>query len=154
MFKVIRQVVIIITFILLTVFSAVYFQDGKSEKTTEENLALTSGVIKVAGFGASVLNSLTNIANPKSLNSTAVVAGNYDSELQLSSGVQNSFNRLIPQKAGDSMTNSVYSEKSEFREFMSSYVRRVPAIYLDTKIYSNAAMNFWSALSFSSKVRD
>lgn len=143
MFRAIKQVVIIVSFLLLTVFSFIYFPANGQEVVKGEETVFTNSVLKIAQVGGNFLNFLASMTSPSNsgLESLAVV----DLENFSSNDVDD-----ISQNRPDTEINIVaHSEKSEFKEFLNNFLYKIPIIYFDSKIYANSFRNFWSAFQFS-----
>lgn len=152
MFRVIKQVAVIVAFLLLTIFSFVYYQDGVQEKTTEEETVFVNAVVKIVTGGAGILNSILSLTDAPSSKSTPLTQVDYIQEIDSASQFVDKLGEL-PQKDFKLFgPNDNYSEKSEFKAFLNDFIRNIPVIYLDTKIYSNAVKNFWSALQFNNSM--
>lgn len=143
MFRALKQFAVVVIFLLLAVFSALYFQEdreGAAEQTKNETSSwLINSVKNVGQLFSSVADfSLTvqpevNFSENDQFTSWEEVA-DYD------------FNNSEVFTEGRVLVTGLNqtAEKSEFSQFFNDFFKEMPARYLDAKIYSNAWRNFKS----------
>lgn len=152
MFRAFKQIVILIVFLVLTVFSSFYFQENENTDKVEENSELVGGIIKLVKGGGHLLEGLANFGSavkPKADIEHPIVL-NEDKFLNSNLEINNIKNDFL-ENIDDINTQT---EKTEFQEFLNNFIRQTPKIYFDAKIYSNAWRNLWSAFNFSENWRN
>lgn len=138
MFRALKQIAVLIIFLMLTIFSSVYFQDEKNTEESGQHGVVVDWIVKtVKGSGKTLVNisSLVNLANP-------------------SIGLEDSINvKDMKTEGADNFLSEKtkleekYLEKTEFNQFLADFLYKVPAIYFDAKIYSNSWRNLWSSVT-------
>ncbi|MCF7860239.1 hypothetical protein K9M09_01295 [Patescibacteria group bacterium] len=143
MFKTISQIIILIVFLFLTIFVAVWFDDtgGKDEPAdSRQSLTWLSESAKITG-------SVITVFLPHTENKKTDSGGPEDTYNEISESP--SLIEDVPSmydNVSDSASNFINNpgEDNEFREFVSDIVQKTPEYYLDMKMYNNAWKNFWS----------
>jgi hypothetical protein len=143
MFRALKQFVILVAFLLLSVFAALYFQEDREgvAQQTENDTAiwLINAVKKTGGILSSVAN-LSLAINPKLDFSENEQFDNWEEVGSYD------FNNSEALAEGKVLMEgfSQKAEQSEFREFFNDFLSNIPTLYLDAKIYSNAWRNIRS----------
>ena len=141
MFRAIKQITVLIIFLMLTVFASLYFQDAQVESSTESEAQAIWLIKAVKGAGSllSDLAHLAYLANPSSeINSVRAV----QSEVEQNLNFDTDFSAT---KAVEALETEVsFNNDLEFNAFLKDFVRKLPALYFDAKIYSDSWQNFWS----------
>lgn len=143
MFKALKQIVIIVLFLLLSVFASLYFQEDRENiDQPKENSAATwlINAVKKTGGIFSSLAEISFVMNPKldfSANenfSNWQELGSYDFKNSEILAEGEALTELLEQK----------TERSEFRQFLNDFLKNIPDLYFNSKVYSNAWRNFKS----------
>lgn len=137
----------LILFLFLTIFAAVWFEDTGGEEQSADNKPASVRWLVVAGQQTwSVLDSLLRLSEPNNYNDPNLVVD--QSQLDLDMGAITSALPLISPNQTEDLSSladtALTSDNSGFGEFLNSFLDRAPALYLDTKIYSNGWRNFAS----------
>lgn len=154
MFRAIKQVAVIVSFLLLTIFSFVYYQDGASEKSKKEETVFVNWIIGAVTSSGNILSSIASLTDASGSKSTSLAQLDYIQEIDSASQFVDKLGNLPQKKLKLLDFDSNYSEKSEFNEFTNNFIRNLPIIYLDTKIYSDVVKNFLSVFQFQNKIED
>ena len=147
MFRAFKQIIILIVFLVLTVFSSFYFQENENTTKTEENSELVGGIIKLVKGGGKLLEGLANFGNAIKPNTDIEhsITLNENKFINNNLEINNINNNFL-----EDIDNVDYqTEKTEFREFLNNFIRQTPKIYFDTKIYSNVWENLWPVFDFT-----
>ncbi len=127
--RAILQIVILVIFLFLTVFAAVWFDDTKGEESAQADKAksmqwLADSFSKTGHIIDSLLGAPAD--NKATMESTETESMNPDRWLDA-------------YQASDQI-----EAPSEFKGFLNNLFSKAPSFYLDTKIYSNGWRNVWS----------
>lgn len=141
MFRAIKQITILIIFLMLTVFASLYFQDNTVEANSESKMQATWLIKAIEGAG-SLLSDLAHLAylvNPNSeINSVSAVQSKVEQNLNFDTDFSTT-------KAVEALETEVsFNSDLEFNAFLKDFLRKLPTLYLDAKIYSDSWQNFWS----------
>jgi hypothetical protein len=143
MFRALRQFAIIIIFLLLSVFAALYFQEDRgyqSMQAENESAAWLVKVVKKGGSFLSAIASLSLASRPKQDIAENEQFANWQ-EVEIYD-----FNNSEALTEGKILMEgfSQKAEQSEFRQFFDDFLKNAPSLYLNTKVYSNAWRNIRS----------
>ena len=141
MFRAIKQITILIIFLMLTVFASLYFQDNKVEANSESKKQATWLITAVEGAG-SLLRDLAHLAylvNPNSeINSVSAVQSKVEQNLNFETDFS------VSEVAQGLEAEISLHHDVQFNAFLKDFLRKLPTLYLDAKIYSDSWQNFWS----------
>ncbi len=145
--RIFSQVIILILFLFLTIFAAVWFEDTGGEERDADNKRASVRWLVVAGQNTwSLIDALLKLSEPTDYNDPDLLSDQPYSGSDIASIVQSMSPTASSQN--DNLSSladtALASENSDFREFLNSFFDRAPALYLDTKIYSNGWRNFAS----------
>lgn len=127
--RAILQIVILVIFLFLTVFAAVWFDDTKGEENAQADKA----------------KSMQWLAD--SFRKTGQII---DGLMGDSANTQGEIESKATELGDSTQWLETYQDTkqletpSEFRGFVSNIFSKAPSFYLDTKIYSNGWRNIWS----------
>jgi hypothetical protein len=145
--RILSQIVILILFLFLTVFAAVWFEDtGGDEEREVERAHSLLWLVQAGKKTWQIIDGISNLS-PESYQAENAIE-NEDSGASIDDSEM-----LV--MAGDAMAlaenfDTSYSEDGSgvvdgsFREFLANIFKKAPERYLDTKIYSNGWRNFGS----------
>lgn len=153
MFRAFKQIIILIIFLLLTVFSSFYFQEKESGSDSEQTPVIAGWVIGLVKTSGKVLVDASNFSEAFKANTDIEHATAFtENKLFDNEGIEiDKFKNKLFKKIEESNNKE---EKSEFGEFLSNFLRQTPKIYFDAKIYSNAWQNLSSVYNFSENWRN
>lgn len=143
MFRALKQFAILVVFLLLSVFSALYFQEEREDAASQTDNEASIWVINTVKKAGNILASIADLSlavNPKldfSENEQFASweeVGDYD------------FNNSEALAEGRFLAEGLDQtvNQSEFRQFFNDFLEKIPTLYLDAKIYSNAWRNIGS----------
>ncbi len=145
--RILSQIVILVLFLFLTVFAAIWFDDtGGDEEMEVERAHSVLWLVQAGKKTWQIIDGVSNLS-PESYQAENTIE-NEDSGARVDdSGM------LV--MAGDAIAlvedfDTSYSENGtgasdgSFREFLANVFKKAPERYLDTKIYSNGWRNFGS----------
>jgi hypothetical protein len=143
MLRALKQFAVLLAFLLLTVFSALYFQeDGEGQVTQSDNEA-SVWVVKIVKKAGGVLSSIAKLSSGVGVKLDSSESEQFASWEEV--GAYDFHNSNFVVEGKDLVENfDQKTEQSEFRQFLNDFLKKIPARYLDAKIYSNAWRNIRS----------
>ncbi len=143
MFRALKQFVVLLIFLLLSVFAALYFQEdreGVAQQTENDTAIWLINTVKKTGGVLSSVADLSLAVNPKLDFSENQQFSDWQevADYDFSSSEALMEGRILIEDFGQK------AEQSEFREFFNDFFNNIPTLYLDTKIYSSAWRNIRS----------
>ncbi len=146
--RILSQIVILVLFLFLTAFAAVWFEDTGGDE--EQEVERAHSLLWLAQAGKKTWQIIDGIANLSS--------GSYQQEASAENTNSDDNNdgrmkvmasdalALAENFENNSSNDSVGSSGSDssFREFLANILKKAPERYLDTKVYSNGWRNFGS----------
>lgn len=137
----------LILFLFLTIFAAAWFEDTGGEEQSADNKPASVRWLVVAGQQTwSVLDSLLRLSEPTNYNDHNLLVDQSQPDLDMGA-ITSALPSISPNQTEDFSSladKALTSNNSGFGEFLNSFFDRAPALYLDTKIYSNGWRNFAS----------
>ncbi len=144
MFKALKQFAILIIFLLLIIFSALYFQEDREDESSpidNETSAWLINAVKKTGQTLAAVANISSVVGPK-LNSFE--KNDQFSDWQEVANYNFNNSEALAEGRGLMVNLDQKIEQSEFRQFSRDFLKNIPSIYLDAKIYSNAWRNIRS----------
>jgi len=146
--RILSQIVILVLFLFLTAFAAVWFEDTGGDEEREVERA--HSLLWIAQAGKKTWQIIDGIAN--------ISSGSYQREAPFEDATSDdNDDGSIKSMASDALAlaenfeNSysndivdVSDSDSGFRNFLANIFKKAPERYLDTKVYSNGWRNFVS----------
>ena len=144
--RILSQIVILVLFLFLTAFAAVWFEDTGGDE--EQEVERAHSLLWLAQAGKKTWQIIDGIANLSS--------GSYQQEVSVenTSSDDNNDSRmkvmasdavaLVENFESNSFEHEIGGTDSSFSEFLANILKKAPERYLDTKIYSNGWRNFGS----------
>lgn len=143
--RILSQIVILVLFLFLTAFAAVWFEDTGGDE--EQEVERAHSLLWLAQAGKKTWQIIDGIANLSS--------GSYQQEVSVeNTSSDNNDSRmkvmasdavaLVENFESNSFEHEIEGTDSSFREFLANILKKAPERYLDTKIYSNGWRNFGS----------
>ncbi len=127
--RAILQIVILVVFLFLTVFAAVWFDDTKGEENAQVDKA--KSMQWLADSFSKTGQIIDGIMGAPAANEVTVESAEVDN--------------ISSEPWLDTYQDISQTESpSEFKGFLSNLFSKAPSFYMDTKVYSNGWRNVWS----------
>lgn len=139
MFSLIKQLVILVTFLFLIVFASIYFRENRAHQNLN-NKEVSFLVVDAARGTGNILGSVIDFVI---LIASKLGLGDLDDFSNLNNHSNFDFDDNLREKI-IAEEWAQHHQQLEFNDFFRDSIEKIPQLYLDTKIYSNAWRNFWS----------
>lgn len=143
--RIISQIMLIVAFIFLAIFSMIWFDnspDGSGDDVDKSKSVLI--FVEAVQKTWQTINYFTTMSSPLLIDaedSVTEVSDLSNSATKILNGADNLVSGL---ESGAEAIDSELNSDTNFSEFLKNFFIKAPALYFDTKVYSNGWRDFWS----------